>query len=65
MLTQTRVAGFTSIKLPQPDLGLKERDPEMASLLKEEIKRQKKGNWDTIFNTNFYFDLLVTKCLNF
>jgi hypothetical protein len=42
-LTTTRMATFATVKLPQADLGLKERDPEMAKLLNEEIERQKKG----------------------
>jgi glycine hydroxymethyltransferase len=37
------IRAFSTVKLPQADLGLKERDPEMASLLQEEIKRQKNG----------------------
>jgi hypothetical protein len=42
-LTPTQSASFTSIKLPNGNRTLDEVDPEMASLLKEEIDRQKKG----------------------
>jgi hypothetical protein len=40
---KANLARTMSIKLPQPDLGLAERDPVMHSLIKEEIDRQKKG----------------------
>ena len=38
-----QLARSMSIKLPQADLGLAQTDPEMHSLIKEEIDRQKKG----------------------
>lgn len=38
-------ARFSTIPLPQKDVGLAERDPEMASLLRQEIDRQKKGKF--------------------
>lgn len=45
MVKKLSAARFSTIPLPQKDLGLKERDPEMAGLLKEEIERQKKGKY--------------------
>ena len=43
-----RAANFSKISLPQADLGLKERDPEMANLIKEEQERQRKGIYDVL-----------------
>lgn len=42
-LTAVKSAAFATVKLPRPDVGLKETDPEMAALLQEEIDRQKHG----------------------
>lgn len=42
-LTSLSTANFSKIKLTQKDLSLKERDPVMHGLLREEIKRQNEG----------------------
>ena len=40
-MLKTSHASFSTIKLPQSDMNLMNRDPEMAGLIKDEIERQK------------------------